>query len=93
MDISLFISRQPQYPSDTIHNQTIIALLQWMLGTHLPAVRKIKYLYKLEWETRQLEADYSKKKKNQDLAAQRRGTCFSFQMERCVCVCTRERQE
>lgn len=57
-----------------------------MLGTYLPAVRKTKYLYKLDWETRQLEAAGSKKK-NPALAAQRRGTCFSFRMERGGCVC------
>jgi len=48
--------------SHTIHNQTIRAFVRWKLGTYLPAVSKAKYLYKLDWEPRQLEAGGSKKR-------------------------------
>lgn len=75
--------------SHTIHNQTIGVLLQQMLGTYQPAVGKAKYCCKLDWEARQLEADDSKKR-YQALVAQRRGTCFSFWMEKYVCVKDRD---
>lgn len=60
-----------------------------MTRTFLPAVKKVEYVYKLDWETRQLEADDSEKKNYQDLVTQKRGTFPSFWMGRCVCPCVR----
>lgn len=78
---------QSQHPKDTItiRPSELHCSGCWQL-TYLQSERI--NVYKLNWETTQLETDGSKKK-NQALE-KRRGTCFSFCMERCVhlrCEC------